>query len=450
MNKRFVITEYGKMISAEKEDYSDDYLPIPPQYFDEFKRFAETEKGAEVLKVTGGGNVLKAKNYVGLIQTRKGAVLEILPKVYEDDSDKAAEISRNTLISMLKSIRNLPSYKKLDLSGLKTHFHSLMEVFIRMFTDEVRELVRKGIKSEYVSIQENQSYLKGKIRLTDHIKCNIAHRERFFVEYDDYRMDIPENRLIKSTLKRLYSASQNNDNQQLIREMLFVFGDIPESVNIERDFDRCKHNRLYRRYELIMAWCEIFLRNKSLTPYWGSSLSFALLFPMELIFERYVLSVLRWTMPDVHIKGQSIYDFAYINRPDYIPFAIKPDMVIYKEKCPVMILDTKWKVLDVSNVQGKYGVHQSDLYQLFTYREMVGKKHDIKPENIPLVLIYPWNSQFQNSIDVKLKSPQYSKDRDGKVECFLQLYPFNITQSCNKNSNYNVTFRCDMNELIKP
>ncbi len=44
------------------------------------------------------------------------------------------------------------------------------------------------------------------------IKKNIVQRERFYIEYDDFIRDRPENRLIKSTLCLLLKASLNDDN----------------------------------------------------------------------------------------------------------------------------------------------------------------------------------------------------------------------------------------------
>ena len=60
-----------------------------------------------------------------------------------------------------------------------------------------------------------------------------------------------------------------------------------------------------------------------------------------------------------------------------------------------MILDTKWKLLDSSKMDGKNGVSQSDLYQLYAY----GKKYKEKTnKDIELVLIYPLTEKFAKPI----------------------------------------------------
>ena len=97
-----------------------------------------------------------------------------------------------------------------------------------------------------------------------------------------------ENRLIKTTLKYLYKLSKLNKNQQRIREFLFVFEEINISHNPKVDFQKMKSNRQMKDYELVLLWVKVFLLNESFTPYNGDSISFALLFDMNKLFESYV------------------------------------------------------------------------------------------------------------------------------------------------------------------
>jgi 5-methylcytosine-specific restriction enzyme subunit McrC len=76
-------------------------------------------------------------------------------------------------------------------------------------------------------------------------------------------------------------------------------------------------------------------------------------------------------------------------------FRLKPDFVLShsEKKC---ILDAKWKLLDTreSSETSKYGINQSDFYQMFAYgHKYLGGKGD-------LVLIYPKCKDFEQAIDV--------------------------------------------------
>lgn len=53
-----------------------------------------------------------------------------------------------------------------------------------------------------------------------HIRRNIAHKERFYVTYEEFTKNRPENRLIKATLKKLQKVTTDEQNKQDARELL--------------------------------------------------------------------------------------------------------------------------------------------------------------------------------------------------------------------------------------
>ena len=119
------------------------------------------------------------------------------------------------------------------MAHLKSSKMPLLEIFITMFLDEVAKLIQKRIKSDYITKEENLKFLKGKIKINEQIKQNYIHKERFFVEFQEFLSNRVENRLIKTTLEFLYKKSKTNKNQQRIREFLFVFDEIQKSHNIK-------------------------------------------------------------------------------------------------------------------------------------------------------------------------------------------------------------------------
>ncbi len=104
-----------------------------------------------------------------------------------------------------------------------------------MFLDEVGLIIKKGIKSDYIDTQDNLFYLKGKLLMNEQIKRNSVHKERFFVEYDDYNQNRAENRLIKSTLHLLFNISRDFNNQKRIRQYLEHLNWVDKSQSIDND-----------------------------------------------------------------------------------------------------------------------------------------------------------------------------------------------------------------------
>lgn len=315
------------------------------------------------------GDFLQAQNYVGIIQTKSGDSLEILPKIHDNDNGsnkEAVENSKRILLRMLKTLKNHP-FKNINIANLKSINLPLLEIFISMFLDEVSKLIKIGIKSDYVEFEDNLKFLKGKLKISEQIRKNIVHKERFYVCYQEFSIDRAENRLIKSTLEFLYRRSKSSKNQRLIREYLFIFDEISSSSDINADFSRLKLNRQTKHYEQALLWSKIFLQNKSFSPYRGNDVAFALLFDMNTLFESYVGNFIKKSFPGTILQHSEKH---LVENPK--SFRLRPDIFLEDK----FIADTKWKI-----VKSKDDISQADLYQLYAY----GKKHECDK----LYLIYP-------------------------------------------------------------
>ena len=399
MKKEFILKEFEYL--QYKDNTKDNF--IKKETFDSLEKFVlENEKTAQYLKITtknGFGKVLQAQNYVGVIQTKDGTTIEILPKIKNATTEKSKDI----LIKMLKTLKN-SLFKNLSVANIKSSKIPLFEIFISMFLEELTVLVRNGIKSDYISKEENLKFLKGKLKISEQIKYNTIHKERFFVQYEEFISNRVENRLIKTTLQFLYNKSKLNKNQQRIREFLFVFDEIEISHNIKTDFSKIKLNRQMKDYEQVLLWCKTFLFENSFSPYKGNDIAFALLFDMNLLFESFVYSYLKKSSNFQDIKSQDrTHHLAYENGIGR--FRLKPDIVINGGK---IIADTKWKIL--SEDKAYNGVLQDDMYQLYAY----GTKYDNCEK---IYLIYPFDELIIKN------SYNYFKNKELKLDIlFFDVY----------------------------
>ncbi len=379
MAKQIILKEF-EFLQYKNEEEQNSY--IEKTTFEAIEKFVLENETEQYLKITtkkGFGKVLQAQNYVGVIQTKDGTTIEILPKIKELENEKLKEI----LIKMLKTLKKSP-FKNFNTANLKASKMPLLEIFIFMFLEELAKLIQKGIKSDYVQKEENLKFLKGKLKISEQIKQNSVHKERFFVQYEEFNSDRVENRLIKTTLEYLYKKSKSNKNQQRIREFLFVFDEIKISYNIKTDFEKIKLNRQMKDYEHVLLWCKTFLFENSFSPYKGNDIAFALLFDMNLLFESYVYDYLKRKGSFENIKNQDKKHYLAYEK-EKGRFALKPDIVIDEGK---IIVDTKWKIL--SENKSNQGISQSDMYQLYAY----GKKY--KSEN--LYLIYPKDELIKGNL----------------------------------------------------
>ncbi len=144
--KEFQFLQYK---DEDKENY------IKPESFEALEKFVlENEETAQYLKITtkkGFGKVLQAQNYVGVIQTKDGTTIEILPKIskLEDDKNEDGKVikskedkSKEILIKMLKTLKKSP-FKDFNMANLKSSKMPLLEIFISMFLEELSNLLKK-------------------------------------------------------------------------------------------------------------------------------------------------------------------------------------------------------------------------------------------------------------------------------------------------------------------
>ncbi|UDW03774.1 McrC family protein (plasmid) [Bacillus cereus] len=334
------------------------------------------------------GKIICIKNYVGIVQLKNGMQIQVLPKINLGDIADTKRI----FLRMIKSMKDFPS-KVFNDVNLNLEQMSLYEIFINLYTQEVRSLVKKGLKSTYYSEETNSNFYKGKLALNEHIRKNIVHRDRFYVRFDEFGLNSAENKLIKATLLKLMKISSSSENIRAMRQLLTNFELINASINYEKDFNKVIINRNNKEYEVLMQWSKVFLLNRSFTTFSGNSSGRALLFPMEKVYEAYVGRSLKKALADtnwnVSLQDRGYYLFER-------KFALKPDIVIERDDTTrKIILDTKWKAL-YNNPRSNYGIVQADMYQMYAY----AKKYNTNE----IWMLYPINDEMINVENIEFKS----------------------------------------------
>ena len=399
------VREFDKITftTERKSEYSG-YRYLPEEVFRDFENFIHDYTGdedhadaLEFLKISyrrNVGDIISVNNYVGLIQMKSGYQIQVLPKIdFGADPDSGYKETKRVFLKMLRSMKDFPS-KVFNDANLKTESMTLYEIFVNIYLQQVRSLVKHGIKSAYVLREDNLKYFKGKLLANEHIKRNIGHKEQFYVAYDEYLVDRAENRLIKATLLKLQGITDSAENQRTIRQLLVPFEQVNESTNYQKDFSMVILDRSMKDYEMLIRWSKVFLQNKSFTTFSGGHNARALLFPMEKVFESYVAQELKKNLADLkwdvsaQDKGYYLFDF-----PEQ--FELRPDIVITRNDKSRIVLDTKWKCL-IDKPSKNYGISQSDMYQMYAY----AKKY-----NTPEVwLLYPLNEEMRNHSEISFKS----------------------------------------------
>ena len=335
---------------------------------------------------------LRAANYVGVITTKRGTIVEILPKIdLLGNREPDDEETRSVFLQMLRTSRRLQAAARFPNSAIRAmRRFPMLDAFVRLFLDNLGLLVRGGLGRRYVRVQENLPYLRGRILFRDQIRENLINRARFFVEHDELSINRPANRLIRSAIAKLKPLVRNEGNRQLLRNLEAAFVEVPPARDLQSDWRRHSLDRSMQHYKPVMRWVGLFLFNRGLTTWSGSHVNQSLLFPMEEVYEDFVTHSFRRHQERFTVTSQGPQrPMACIGGKSV--FQTKPDISLREGDGPVrFILDAKWKRAGARDGDSKHGLDQGDLYQMYFY----GKRHRCKT----VALVYPRSRRFTQEL----------------------------------------------------
>jgi 5-methylcytosine-specific restriction enzyme subunit McrC len=376
------ISEYGYIYHHRPNNLNNKFIhtKVEKEQLKELIKYWQKDKNIRDALEYDGAN-LKAKNYVGVIQTQNISI-EILPKIFDGNDTQNI---RDIFISMLKVVLNINELQinKADIGTTKNK--NIFEIFIALFISSVDSLIKKGIKSDYISQEKNSNFLKGKLKINEQLKQNYIHKERFFVQFDEYLQDRAENRLLKSTIKLLLQKTKNYENKKALRTQLFIFDNVQTSKNIDKDIVKINLYRGMEYYEVPLKFAKLFLKDKSFTSLSGKDNVFALLFPMQKLFEEYLAIVLN------NSKNELGADKVLINggKNEYFLSGnnarLEPDYLLKMKNSKDIIVDAKWKIVDEI-------LSSNDIYQIFSYLNF----YDC---NNTAYLFVPQNNNLQDELN---------------------------------------------------
>ena len=447
MNKKCItIQEYQKIVlSNEANEESKRFFDEICQFVDDFTGAKNAEDDVSLYVKKGKeksdkhqGTFIQIMNYVGLIELPNGYQIDILPKIYFSNTngnlssengkyyfidksessveDKDIEKTKLIFTDLFCALNNIKKIKTLRNSNLEVKEKRILDIFISMFLDSLNELVKRGLKSIYLNKEDNVRYYKGKLLLNKHLKFNIAHKEKFYMEFDEFSLNRPENKLLKSTLAKLLRISRDANNINNIRKNLVHFDLVNRSTNFKNDFKKVIIDKNTKSYEELLKWAEVFLNNKTFLTFSGTHGAKALLFKMNDIFESYVARRIKYIFGnDYKVKTQSTKKKLF-DKPK--KFTLKPDIIIYKDN-DITIMDTKWKKL-MADERKNYGISQMDMYQMYAYATRYAKKGDkTGSNNVPKVyLLYPYDNSLQSINDKEIKYISDTVFGDVEIEVF--------------------------------
>lgn len=409
------VREYARLCTTPCPE-SLDQAQVSQSAFDFLVKLnASFSRSGASLTVLEDARHLRLDNYVGVIETPCGTRIEILPK--HADGPVAASKSRLLLKRMIGAALDLP-VREAGVAALESFDMPLPEWIMGQFLAALDHVVQRGIRFDYVRLEEEQRFLRGQLDVTRQLRQMPGRKHLFQIRHDVFLPDRAENRLLKSAARRVLASTRSPDNWRLANELCTRLGDVPDSRDIRADFRIWRTDRNLAHYQPAKPWCQLVLGEAMPLAVAGATKGMSLLFPMERLFEGYVAAWMRkHLVPSATLTTQA-RSLSLCQHDGESMFQLRPDLMV-KHKRGTWVMDTKWKRIDGSARADKYGLSQSDFYQMFAYG------HTYLAGAGELVLIYPHWSGLQAPLP-PFVMPRPGRPGEASQSMQLWVLPFNL------------------------
>lgn len=309
-----------------------------------------------------GFNKIKFINYVGIISVGN-LVIEILLKIsITNDIVK----DRKTLMFMLSKCNKL-SVNINEVLQTNIVNQRLLDILAKVFTKKLLLELQKGLYLEYIAQENSLNKIKGKVLITQNAKMNYRDKSKVYCRYDEFtENNIFNSILLKATNLLLVTINNNIVKKELniIKNLLNDVDDIYIPLELINNY---KLNKKNERFEEVFILVKLILSNSTMNKSIGRENGFSILFEMNYLYEEYIGILLKEVIEDKTAEINTQEKLKYLLRNKNTgrnEIALKPDIVIYKDNKPKIIIDTKWKS---ASINGRERYNQSDIYQMYAY-----------------------------------------------------------------------------------
>lgn len=331
------------------------------KHFEALQRLAGT-KGSLFFSLVHNG--VKFNKYVGVISVGS-LVIEVLPKADKESND--VNLWQSVLIQMLRESGYL-KVSSLSEANLKVKANHILDLYIELFLVEIEFLIHQGLAKNYRSISKNANALKGPISFAKHLQQNIVHQERFYIRSQVYDTQNVIHQIFWQALELLPLITHSTLLNDRIKRVQLAFPEMPWIRISESLFNRVKLSRKTQRYSSALQIAKLLLLNYYPDLSKGSNSVLAILFDMNVLWENFIFKRLTRVAGLETVQKQ-------VKKSFWQSKSIKPDIVIRKKSGEILVLDTKWKVIEDRTPS------DDDLKQIFVYNHYFQSKRGI--------LLYP-------------------------------------------------------------
>lgn len=290
-----------------------------------------------------------------------------------------SSIIRNVYVMLAYAFRTVRNIGTDRLAS--EEFEHLHDLLAEILTIGVGTQIKRGLHHDYLSRNEELATVRGRIDVTRTVSDRTLTRGRLICEYDEYQIDTPHNRALKSVLVLLLrhgdvSASRKKALLRILPYLDSVTLIAPLSIR----WDTLTYHRSNASYRLLLGVCELIVRGLIPTEADGATRlsTWMTTDTMSTLYERFLREYYAFHHPELN-PGARIIPWD-LDEPTQLGSQQLPEMrtdITLRHRDRTLIIDAKYygNALQES-AYGKQTVRSANLYQILAYVKNEDREHD--------------------------------------------------------------------------
>ena len=271
--------------------------------------------------------------------------------------------------------------------ALESNFENTAELMSAILCKGVAIQIKRGLVRDYIVMEEELASPRGKIEISESIKTGSIRKKQLVCAYDDFSINVYNNRIIKTTFDILLRSNISKERKKEIKKLLIYFEEVEKlgihEINWNQQYDR--NNQTYR---MLINVCYMIIKGLLQTTQNGSTKLMDFLDEQRIcrLYEKFILEYYKKTYPWLTVKSSQI-PWALDNELGGMLPVMQSDIMLSKNE-KVLIIDAKYYSHATQVQYDKHTIHSNNLYQIFTYVKNKDMEFGDIPHEVSGMLLY--------------------------------------------------------------